>query len=354
MATDGTIFVLAGTYVENVTISKALDLLGPNATINPNTGVRVAEAIVLPPTHDPDPYSPTSSAMIYIEVDQVTIRGLTVDGDNPALEGGVDAIEGIASYEGVGGIVIENNILQNFTYTGVEFYNYTDSSATTDNYIRYNLFQNIGDTTYNWGIGVLVYNNFYADVTNNVFNVVRTGIQTGNFEKANPGTTGRISNNILNVWRLGIFHNLWYSNASSISVDNNTIHAISYPGATKWNGILVSSFDLAANTSIVDNVIDIPDTVTFPAPGYTAGINVWNDHTTAPLVIQGGMVTGGDYGIWVNNYEGYNSNANNTSATINGVTIDGARDRHQCLGQPLQYQRGHRQRHPDQQYPVER
>ena len=46
-------------------------------------------------------------------------EGLTVDGDNPALEGGVDAIEGIASYEGVGQIVIENNILQNFTYTGV-------------------------------------------------------------------------------------------------------------------------------------------------------------------------------------------------------------------------------------------
>ena len=47
VAIDGTTFVLAGTYVENVTISKALDLLGPNATINPNTGVRVAEAIVL-------------------------------------------------------------------------------------------------------------------------------------------------------------------------------------------------------------------------------------------------------------------------------------------------------------------
>ena len=161
-------------------------------------------------------------------------------------------------------------------------------------------------------------------MTDNVFNVVRTGIQTGNFEKANPGTTGRISNNILNVWRLGIFHNLWYSNASPISVDHNTIHAITYPGATKWNGILVASFDLAANTSIVDNVIDIPDTVTFPAPGYTVGYNIWNDHTTSPLVVQGGTVTGGDYGIWVNNFEGYNSNANHTSVTVDGVTIDGA------------------------------
>ena len=257
-------------------------------------------------------------------VDDVTIRGLTVDGDNPALAGGVDAIEGIASYEGVGHIVIENNILQNFTYTGLDFYNETDTSATSGNYLRYNLLRNIGDTTYNWGIGILVYNNFYADVTDNVFNVVRTGIQTGNFEKANPGITGRISNNTLNVWRLGIFHNLWYSNASSISVDHNTINAITYPGATKWNGMLISSFDLAANTTIVDNIINIPDTVTFPAPGYTAGFNIWNDHTTAPLVIRGGTVTGGDYGVWVNNFEGYSSNANNTSVTINGLTIDGA------------------------------
>lgn len=320
----GTTYVLAGTYVEDVTIDKALDLLGPNAAINPNTGSRGPEAVLLPATHDPDPSSVTSHAMLYLGVDDITVRGLTIDGDNPALAGGVDAIEGIAAYDDVGQIVVENNILQNFTYAGMDFYN-TSGKATSGNYIRYNLLQNIGDTTYNWGIGVLVYNNFYADVTDNVFNVVRTGIQTGNFEKANPGTTGRISNNTLNVWRLGIFHNLWYSNAGTISVDHNTINAVAYTGATKWNGILVTSFDLAANTILTDNIINIPETVTFSAPGYTAGINVWNDHTTAPLIIQGGTITGGDYGVWVNNYEGYSSNAGNTSATINGVAINGAK-----------------------------
>ena len=324
VAAGGTTHVLAGTYAEDVTIGKALDLLGPNAAINPNTGTRVLEAVLLPTAHDPDPSSTTSHAVLYIGANDVTVRGLTIDGDNPALTGGVDAIEGIGAYDDVGQIVVENNILQNFTYAGMDFYN-TAGLATSGNYIRYNLLQNIGDTTYNWGIGVLVYNNFYADVTDNVFNVVRTGVQTGNFEKANPGMTGRISNNTMNVWRLGIFHNLWYSNASTIPVDHNTINAIAYTGATKWNGILVSSFDLAANTTLTDNIINIPGTVTFAAPGYAAGINVWNDHTTAPLVIQGGTITGGDYGVWVNNYEGYTSNAGNTSATINGATIDGAK-----------------------------
>ena len=38
----------AGTYAENVLVNKSVTLLGPNAGINPNTGSRVAEAIVMP------------------------------------------------------------------------------------------------------------------------------------------------------------------------------------------------------------------------------------------------------------------------------------------------------------------
>lgn len=321
--------VLAGTYTEDLVIGKAITLRGPNELINPNTGTREAEAIVHPATSAPNPS--VCNQMVYVSVGDVTIKGFTFDGDNPAITSGVtigsmdvDACEIIASWEGVGNIVVENNILKGATYAGLEFYNYVNPAATAGNYLRNNLIENIGETTYNWGLGILIYNNFYADITGNVMNTVRVGIQTGNYSAANPGTTGRISNNTFNVWRLGIFHNLWYSNASTISVDNNTINAISYPGATKWNGILISSFNGSANTTIADNIINIPGTVTFAAPGYTAGFNVWNNNTTAPLVIHGGAVTGGDYGVWVNNYEGYSGNAGNTFVTLDGITIDGA------------------------------
>lgn len=328
-ATAGdTITVAAGTYIEDPVIDKALTLLGPNATINPNTGTRVGEAIIVPAVSAPDPA--VCEVMTYIEVSGVTIKGFTFDGDNPALTSNVligtadvDACKIIASYEGVGNIVIENNILKHATYTAIEMYNYTNAAATSGNYIQNNLIQDIGETTYSWGIGILLYNNFYADVTGNVMEGVRLGIQTGNYYLDNPGTTGSISNNEINAWALGIFHNLWYSAASNMPVSGNTINAVSYPGySTKWNGMLVTSFAGAANTSITNNIITIPDTLTYTQ--YSAGYNVWNDNTTLPLVISGGTVTGGTYGVFVNNYDGYPSDPNivgSTSVTVDGVTI---------------------------------
>lgn len=319
-----TITVSAGTYVEDLTIDKALTLLGPNDAINPNSGVRVEEAVLLPATSNPDP--DICEVMAYISASDVTVKGFTFNGDNPSLTSGVlingadvDACEILAGYDGIGNIVIENNILKYSTYSGMEFYNYTNDAATAGNFIRYNLLEDIGETTYNWGIGVLVYNNFYADITDNVFNRVRTGIQTGNYYRANPGTTGSISNNDLNVWRLGIFHNMWYANASPITIADNTITAVSYPGATKWNGILLSSFQSPVSTVIRDNTITIPDVITYPAPGYAAGYNVWNVGADAAITIEGGIVNGGDYGVFVNNFEGYATNANSTSITIQGV-----------------------------------
>ncbi|TLN04706.1 hypothetical protein FDZ74_14085, partial [bacterium] len=97
----GTVYVAAGTYVEDLTIDKAMTLLGPNAEIDPNTGVRGDEAILLPATSNPDP--DVCSVMAYISVSDVTVKGFTFNGDNPALTSGilingvdVDACEHIA------------------------------------------------------------------------------------------------------------------------------------------------------------------------------------------------------------------------------------------------------------------
>ncbi len=328
----GTVNVAAGTYAEDLSINKAVSLLGPNASIDPNSGTRVAEAIVIPASSNPDTTDVNCTVLTYLGSSNITVKGFTFNGDNPAFTSGVtinggdvDVCEIIAAWDGIGNTVVENNILKYATYTAMEFYNWENSGgATSGNFIRYNLIQDIGETTYDWGIGVLLYNNFYAEVTDNVFDAVRVGIQTGNYFQANPGTTGSISNNEINTWRLGIWQNLWYSNASTITISDNTINAVTYPGADKWNGMLVSSIDGSVNTIISDNDIVIPGTITFPAPGYTAGYNVWNTNTTAPLTISGGSVTGGDHGVFVNNYEGYSSNANNTSIILSQIRIDGA------------------------------
>ncbi len=332
VATGGTVNVAAGTYIEDQVVTKSVTLLGPNATVNPNSGTRAAEALILPAVSAPDPS--VCEVMYDIRVSDVTIKGFTFDGDNPALTSGilidgadVDACELVIADYGSANIVIENNIFKHATYAALEFYNYygTPGVATSGNYIRYNRIEDIGETTYNWGIGILVYNNFYADITDNVLTGVRTGIQTGNFYNANPGTTGSISNNRIGVWRLGIFHNLAYTNASPLTISGNTITAESYSGATKWNGLLLSSMQSAVNAIITNNTIVIPSNIVFPAPGYAAGYNVWNVTTTAPMTISGGKVTGGDYGVFVNNWEGYSSDAGNTAITVDDVKVFGAR-----------------------------
>lgn len=324
-ANGDTIHVAAGIYVEEVVVDKSLTLRGPNAGVNPNTDSRSPEAVIIPVTSDPDPNN-TCTTMMYLEVGDVTVDGFTFDGDNPSLTSGqlvngidVDACVGIASYEGIGNVIVENNVIKNITYAALNFYNYYNNSATAGNYIRYNHIENVGDSTIGFGIGTLLYNNFYADVTYNAYDNVRVGIQTGNYYRVNVGSTGQISHNELNVWRLGIFHNLWYSNASVIPVANNTINAIDKAGSPTWNGMLISSWQNSANTLIENNIINI-GSISQLASGY----NIWNTPTSAALTISGGTVSGGDYGVFVNNYDGYNSNASNTSIIVDGVNIAGA------------------------------
>lgn len=80
-----TITIQHGTYVENVVVNKAVTLDGEG---NP---------VIEPATSNPtcgDPNSGASlcsgaSIVIFVQSDNVTIAGLTVDGDNPALHSGV-------------------------------------------------------------------------------------------------------------------------------------------------------------------------------------------------------------------------------------------------------------------------
>ncbi|MDD5371719.1 MAG: hypothetical protein PHQ40_21770 [Anaerolineaceae bacterium] len=331
----GTVNVAAGTYIEELTIKKAITLLGPNSTINPNTGARVSEAVLHPATSGPDP-SGKCTVMANLSASNITIKGFTFDGDNPNLTSGiqigsadVDACEIILGDGTLGAnfgdITVENNVLKNSTYTGIDFSNYTNApKATSNNYIRYNRFENMGETAhYNWGIGVVVSFNFYAAITDNVITGVRTGIQTGNFYVANPGTTSSISNNQIGVWRLGIFHNATWGAASPFTLATNTITAENYPGADKWNGILLSGIENSVTATVSGNEINIPSAVSdIRTP--TTGYNVWDVPTSAPITISGGSVTGGKYGVWINNFEGYATNARNTSIIVDGVRISGA------------------------------
>jgi autotransporter-associated beta strand protein len=327
VAAGGTVNVAAGEYSELVEIGKAVSVLGPNAGINPNTGTRVAEAILRPDASNPDPLT-SSVVLIYVTADDVTVRGLSLDGDSPAFTSGVvqggadiDAIEGIASYEGVGNIVLENNIIKNLSYTGVEFYNYYNSgAATSGNSINANRFLNIGTTNFGYGMAILIYNNFYTEILGNHMLDVRLGIQTGNYSQANPGPTAPvIAGNQISSWRRGVFYNLHYASASPFSLTNNVITAQDSADVALWDAMLISSQQGSVTSVIGDNTINGA-----AASQLTVGYQVWNCPATAGAVFTGGTITDCDYGVWINNYDGYVSSGDASTMTVNGVEISGA------------------------------
>jgi hypothetical protein len=329
VASGGTVNVAAGTYVEDLTIDQPLSLIGPNANINPNTGTRVPEAVIEPATSDPNPYDANPVIVVYVSASGVTMKGFTVDGNNPGITSGVivggvdvDAAEGIVSYEGVGSITVKNNIVKDTTYTGVDFYNYTSDAATADNYITCNRFDNLG--SYGFGIGVLIYNNFYAKVSDNVMTNVVVGVQTGNFSQSDPGTTQSIDDNRISANAVGVFFNLMYDQTSTFSVSNNAICFAYVTNSPEWDGMLIGSIQSTVGVQIVSNTIT-GTTTNEATVGYpTVGYNVWNTPSTVGPTIQGGSITNANYGVWVNNWDGYDSQGDSTKATISGVSISGA------------------------------
>lgn len=319
-----TVHITAGTFNENVIVNKTVNLHGANVNINPNSGTRGAETILRPATSDI-----VGGVLIDVQASDVTINGLTLDGDNTTLSSGylgtnnadLDAAYGIlVQVNNINNINVVNNIIQNVSYQGVSLFGGSYSAPmTTGHVIKNNLVRNLG--TYdaqsniaNWGGGVLLYNNHYTRVESNVFDNVRIGVQTGNFQKAHNGSADYqvITDNTINARRRGIFYNLHNHNPFTIS--NNTITAIVNANESVWDGILLAS--LSTGVNCVNNTID-GSNVSVPSEGY----EVWN--VSLPATIEGGNVSGVDVGLFINNWDGYNSNASyGANATVSGLVIN--------------------------------
>ena len=323
--------VPAGTYYENVVVDKEVEIRGPNYGISPNTGSRVTEAIVHPAVSQSD-------AIFLVEADNVIIDGLTLDGDNPIVNTGwtgtngadLDAFDGIGAYDpnnviSVSGLEVRNNIITNLVYFGVDnfgWYNY-NNPPTSGHLVDDNLFTDLG--TYGtgsgydfWGGGVLIYNDNYTRITNNTMTNVRIGVQTGNFHAANPGDPmfQVIDNNTIETRRRGIFYNLHTGpNVEPLTVSNNDITAIAEANEVTWDGILMSSLSDAVGL-VQNNTIDGSAAI-HPSQGF----EVWNVNPNAPVHIDGGSASNVDIGVFVNNFEGYNSDGGNTAGLIDGVDL---------------------------------
>ncbi|HEY2759157.1 MAG TPA: hypothetical protein VGI75_00400, partial [Pirellulales bacterium] len=360
-ATDGgTVSVNAGTYSETVKITHPVNLIGANETADPtHGGSRSAETIVVPAVVGADPYSGTHTFLMEVLSDNVSIKGFTLDGSNSALgtqgvaltETGAtpiyaQAVEGIAAYDptGVGDIsansslpgtsanpanlMIENNIIENLSYQGIDLGWGTTSNATAGNTISHNLIQNIGAFN-DEGDAVRLYNNFYADVTNNQIFNVRMGVETGNFYQTNPGSTGSIENNDIQARRRGVFYNLIYNNATTIPVEHNTITAATddpsiVAGASLWTGVYIISQEGTVTATFLDNKIDGTGNSYATSAGYT----VLSTDSTSHVTISGdsssdNSISHVSYGVWEDSAapNGFGAASTDMAVTISGLKI---------------------------------
>src|SRR5262249_51277177 len=143
-SSDGdTVNVEAGTYVVDsaqnpggIIIDKQITLKGANAGIDGNSNSRGAETTFVPSVSNND--ISTGTIVVYVAADNVTIDGLTVDGNNTGIGGAIDASDGIAEFDGQSNVTITNNIIQNTSYAAIDFDN-TAGAATGGNAFSHNL-----------------------------------------------------------------------------------------------------------------------------------------------------------------------------------------------------------------------
>jgi hypothetical protein len=325
-ATAGDVInVCAGTFAENITVSKSLTINGANAGIDPNTGQRTAETILVPSVNDP-----SAGRLINLQANNVVISGFTLDGDNPSLSGGTTIINGADANTARAlnnqpnytyGLTFENNIVRNFILTGVYLFPTTSITQPNSsfNYIRNNHFVNM-----HWR-GVFTQNEVDAEISNNVFTDVHTGIAI-NTVSTSPasGFTPRISNNTINLAHtgrtgrhIGISVNHRYLNASDGLIENNTINAGSSI-AQLADGIRMTSAVSGGGIKSTNNVINGNNKL-------STGYWVWNTDNQSDASITGGSISGvKGKSIVVSNYDtayAAYSYMNGNYLTVDNVSI---------------------------------
>jgi hypothetical protein len=300
-APTDTIQVCAGTYAEQIDINKPLTVLGPNGAINPNTGIRVAEAVIIPTSSDPLNPGFAGPITVYLGVPGITFRGFTVDGDNPALTSGVlfngadvDAEFGIYGDGSANpDAMVENNIVKNIGEISVWINTFGFGGARNANsrILNNKVDNNLG----NFGQGIRISDDAWVSITNNVVTRVRSGIVTENYSgnvTTHPASV--ISGNNVSAFRIGIRHNLHYVySAPGFTISQNTVAAyvqspippqVTTP--TAFQGIRVESIQQTVFVDVLDNVLSGNRTALTGA-GYTRdeGLNLTNASNTSPNIV---------------------------------------------------------------------
>ena len=295
----------AGTYAEKITVNKRLTIKGPNVGVV-GTGTRQAEAKIVPNAVD---LSGASASLVQFTAgsDGSIFDGFEVNGNNSALTSSVvnkgediDAPFGIRIKD-AGKITIQNNVVKNFYSTQPTPFPYaygiysspptSNASAYSEIVVKNNYVGNIQTSASAAFTGILMVDNYYAQITGNKVEDVRTAVQMNNFFVANPTPAfeASVSNNEIIASR-GVYYNLFYGTASSWKITGNNISSASMANgsAANFTGIRVETLQAAftGGGEISDNIIDGKSAARIAENAGFDGTGLWfHNEITTPGVI---------------------------------------------------------------------
>lgn len=263
----------AGTYAEKIVVNKRLTIKGPNVGVA-GSATRQAEAKIVP--HITDLGSGSASLVQFVAgSDGSVFDGFEVNGNNSALTStqvsngeDIDAPLGVRIIN-AGKITIQNNVVKNFMSTAPTPFAYgiyssvptVITNAYSEIVIKDNYVGNVQTSAAASYTGILLVNSYYAQITGNKVEDVRTAIQLNNFSLVNPTPAFEplVSNNEIIASR-GVYYNLFYGTASPWKISSNNISSASIAnGSAAWfTGIRLESLQtgFTGGAEISDNIID--------------------------------------------------------------------------------------------------
>src|SRR5579883_95025 len=265
----GTVNLEAGTYAEGnnaVSISKSLTISGPNATISPNSGSRVAEAVI---TDQGTNISPNAVLSIDAADLTVTVQGLKFDGTPSAMN----------AYNAHDTIALKKNI---FTATHDPGMYFQTPTLTVDDNLFSNITGQTEDTIQVGGNGASDRAN--VTITNNVWSNVATAAL--NLSDA----SGTVSGNTFTHLK---YYGALLANSSDVTVSGNKFDSITNPdptGTPSW-GAGVRFYTPTSNfgATITGN--------TFSNDYVGISVRPGDSITGLPISISGNTFTGNTYDI---------------------------------------------------------
>ena len=205
------IFVAEGNYPEQVIIDKSVVVLGPNAALDPCAAFPSSAAVIFP--------TEVGGNLITVEASDVTIAGLTLNGDNDNITSGfvanaadIDADYGIRVEECYNNLVINNNYILNIKEVGIELMKNMPDCASVQNGIEIKT-NRIFNVPGGQGFGIEIRMKANASIDDNCIDACQVGVRF-----ANEGA-GTVTNNFFGEDAVNLTDVLIRNNAGIVDCD---------------------------------------------------------------------------------------------------------------------------------------